>query len=369
MTDDDRDTPLLGPTLVTTPPEADEPDGLELDERQIQEMRSIFATSLPQYLDPLDEMCRQLLSGTAGPEVEGALQAAAGALRQAAEKMSFQAVADLLARLEEAVGQALAPGAGEVSRERRELILGLLLDLRQIAEDFGGAQEKLHGTSLGELLGGMPGAGEIVARLARAGLVLDVQLQGARPDEIAAVSGLSKATVGEVLEWLKRGGAPAAALAVAPLAALPPPADRSDAEAAADAIEALLAALERLASRLEETREDIQARRSQIRNLREERAHEEQELARARAAHRELERWLQSSGEVRAKLLQQRDLYATALHEAEQHLAERRAQLQALGREASDQTTELGASREALRQLETMMDRLRSRFDRRRTAR
>jgi hypothetical protein len=333
-------------------------------------MRSIFATSLPQYLDPLDEMARQLLSGTAGPEVEGALQAAASSLRQAAEKMSFQSVAELLARLEEAVGQALGRGAGAVSTEHRELILGLLLDLRQVAEDFGGEQEKLHGAPLAERLAGMPGAGDIAARLARAGLVLDVQLQGARPDEIAAVSGLTRATVNEVLEWLKRGGPPAADEPPTPLAGPPPAAPaRPDAAAAADAVEALLAARERLASRLEETREDIQARRARIRTLRDERAREEQALGRARAAHRELERWLADSGAVRARLQQQRELYARALQEAEQRLAQRRAQLDELGREANDQTTELGASREALRQLEDMMDRLRSRFDRRRPTR
>ena len=372
MTDDDPATPTLRPTLVATPPDGGEPDGLEREERQLQEMRTIFATSLPQDHDPHDEMCRQLLGGTAGPEVVGTLRSATESLRQAAEKMSFHAVADLLGRLEEAVDEDPPLGAGEVPRERREQILANLLDLRQIAEDFGGVQERIRGTPLVECLGGLPGAADIVARLARAGLVLDVQLQGARPDEIAAVSGLSRAAVGEVLDWLRRGGPPAATPAApdpteagARLHATSSP----DADAPADAVEALLAALERLALRLEETRQDIQARRGRIRILEAERAQQEQEHERGRAAHEELERWLAASSEVRARLQAQRDLYATALRDAEQRLAQRRALLTALGREVGGQAAELGTSREALRQLESTMSRLRTRFQRRRVTR
>ncbi|MBI5478438.1 MAG: hypothetical protein HY906_06250 [Deltaproteobacteria bacterium] len=136
-----------------------------------------------------------------------------------------------------------------------------------------------------------------------------------------------------------------------------------------DATEALLAALERLAGRLEETRHEMQARQAQLRTVRAEQAELDQELQRNRAAHGELERWLTASGALRARLLSQRDLYATALHETEQRLAKRRTALATLEREVRDQTAELTASREALRQLESMTNRLRTRFERRRLAR
>ncbi|HEY3357052.1 MAG TPA: hypothetical protein VGQ83_27630 [Polyangia bacterium] len=356
---------------------AGEPDGLELDERQIEEMRGIFATSLPQYLDPLEELCHQLLGG-GGAEVHASFLAAAGSLREAAEKMSFAAVSDNLRRLEEAVAQLPLVGGAAVDRDGREAVLELILDLRQISEDLGAAHDAVKGRPLVERLAGMPGASETAARLARAGLVLDAQLEGARPDEIAAVSGLGRDQVARVLAWLRGeppepASEPAAAPAAVPVAAFAPaPTGDRDAgvpdeeDRLAGEVAALAAATERLGARLDEVRVDAARARARVGALRDERARLGAELERVRHAGTELDRWLAESTGLRAQLLAQRDLYTAARRDAEHRLSRRRQQLEDLTQALHRQREELGSSRAALEELDAMVRGIRARLGRER---
>ena len=74
---DERDNEPSGPSEAPD----EEVLGLEIDERQIREMRAIFGTSLPQYLEPLEQMANGILSGTAEADVVEGFRAAAGSLR------------------------------------------------------------------------------------------------------------------------------------------------------------------------------------------------------------------------------------------------------------------------------------------------
>ena len=381
---DDKDSAGVGPPPPGPP--ADGPavaDGLELDERQIQEMRSIFATSLPQYVDPLEQLCHQLLSG-GGEEIFASFRAAATSLREAADTMSFTAVSDILLRLENAVAQLPTRGGAAINRDAREAVLGLILDLRQLSEELGASHEAIKGRALVERLAGLPGAAEIAARLARAGLVLDVQLHGARPDEIVAVSGLARAQVDAVLAWLAAhpvddatgapgGSAPAAAArgghaadAASPRGATAAGAGAADDEAQrlADEIAALLAAIDRLGARLDEARVDAARSRTRSDNLKARRRAIAAEVERRRRSNEELERWLTAATALQARLLSQRDLYAGARRDSEHRLEQRRRRLAELVHSVGEQQDELISSREALEELDTMVREIRARIGR-----
>ena len=353
MTSDDRDSNPPDGAADT----ASDEGGLEIDERQVREMRSIFGASLPQYIEPLEQTAHHIISRNADADVVRTFSASAASLREAAEKLGFADVAGMISELEDSVIR-VASEPGEVPRDSRLAVLGLLDDLRRLGEQLGGPQERVHGTSLVERLAGMPDAGPIVIQLARAGLVLDEQLLAGRPDEIAAVSGLAAPIVARVLAWL-RGEPALEAVAPPPAPAAPPLRAVGDAEARRDdgpmsADEKLareLAALEaagaRLEARLEEVRIDLGRGRERLESLRLQQTAVDAD-----------------TGDLRDRLAAERELRARALDDARKDLQRLREQVTAIRRSVESEETNVASARTALGSLERMISEIQARASR-----
>jgi hypothetical protein len=123
-------------------------DGLEIDARQSEEIRRIFGTTLPQYLEPVEEMVQQILTEKPAEETVDALLGTLSSLGQAASRVGFEEVVVQLERFRETVAGLGEELDGPVAREKREGILGGLLDLKDLRgrqrrarrDDFSGAQ-------------------------------------------------------------------------------------------------------------------------------------------------------------------------------------------------------------------------------------
>jgi len=200
---------------VETDGEADgEADGLELNERQSHEIRQIFGTTLPQYLEPVEEMIEQILSETEGRE--STVQAFLGtvsSLSAAASRMGFDEVFRILERMSMRVGR-LSEQAGAVPQEVREALLFDLEEIKNLAEGLGGAQAAggPRAQTIFAALRGAPGIDEaVIQKLGAAGLMTVAQLQLARPDEVSAVSGLPPEVVARVMQVVGPGAGERAA--------------------------------------------------------------------------------------------------------------------------------------------------------------
>lgn len=180
-------------------------DGLELDERQSNEIRQIFGTTLPQYLQPVEEMIQQII---ANPESRAAtVQAFVGtvsSLSAAASRMGFEDVYRILERLSARVGQ-IGDDDGRVPEEIREAILFDLEEIKELAAGLGGdqpapASDGAPSRTIFSALGAVSGLEDaVVQKLCAAGLVTVEQLRLARPGEVAAVTGLPDAVVARVM--------------------------------------------------------------------------------------------------------------------------------------------------------------------------
>jgi len=253
---------------------SDEPegqlDGLETDDHQSAEIKEIFGTAFPQYLQPVEEIIKQALSGEADEESVSALDGMLGSLMEAATRMGFDNVNETIGALREAVsGIEDDPGA-EIDDEQREQIVGALLDLKDLAEEIGGdTQQYAPQRMIVSALKDNPDIGQLVLRrLSAAGLVTVDQLLGARPDEIAAVSGLDRAIVDRLLVAVKGEAAgDEDGAAASPGAALPPSVEslheqvlghlREEVDAQA-AVEELRAEIRALRSRVNEQRTQLE---------------------------------------------------------------------------------------------------------------
>ncbi len=174
--------------------------GLELDDRQAEEIQQVFLTTLPQYLEPVAEMVDQLLAdGVAGKlETHHALRATLSSLSDAASRIGVSAVYDLLGRMNRTVA-AIDPAQAVVPAELSDRIRADLDQIGQIAgrpdNAEGGPQPTLFAA-----LRGITGVDEgVLSRLTAAGLVTVEQLRGAELDEVVAVTGLTAEVAERVL--------------------------------------------------------------------------------------------------------------------------------------------------------------------------
>jgi hypothetical protein len=183
--------------------------GLELDAQQSEEIRQIFGTTLPQYLLPVEEMVGRLLSGTADDKTGEALLGTLSSLRDAASRMGFESASGLMEQLSVKVQDLLEEAQEEVPREAREGILGDLLELKDLAESMGGAADPDQvSETLFKALEGMQGLDqEALGKLSAAGVLTVSQLREARPDEVAAVTGLELEQVHQMLRHVSGGEA------------------------------------------------------------------------------------------------------------------------------------------------------------------
>ncbi len=207
--------PLDGDDFFFAPADDEQQTGgddalLETDDRQAQEIREIFGTAFPQYLQPVEEILEQVLAGKADEESFQALLGMLASLQAASQRMGFDQIYDLLKRLNDHVDELDRTAEGAVSREQREAVISDLLEIKDKADEMAG-DSRIAGTekqkTIFSVLKGREGIGDLVLRrLSAAGIITVDQLGMGRPDEIAAVSGLDIDIVNNVLGVLREEG-------------------------------------------------------------------------------------------------------------------------------------------------------------------
>jgi hypothetical protein len=184
-------------------------DGLEIDASQSDEIRRIFGTTLPQYLEPVEEMLEQILTGKPSGDTVSALAGTLVSLSQAAARVGFDEVVQQLDRFHDMV-TPLGEQSKAVSRAKREAILGALFDLKDLAQRLSGEDAPEEDTerspTIFQALKDAEDIGEeVLQKLSSAGLTRVDQLRQARPDEVAAVTGLDAAAVRRLLDRVLGG--------------------------------------------------------------------------------------------------------------------------------------------------------------------
>jgi predicted flap endonuclease-1-like 5' DNA nuclease len=183
---------------------------LETDDRQAAEIREIFGTAFPQYLQPVEEILEQILAGKADEESFQALVGMLSSLESASLRMGFDNIHKALKQLNERVSALDQGTTAPVPRDKREAVLGDLLEIKDLAEQMAG-DSRVSGAekqkTIFSALKGKKGIGDLVLRrLSAAGIITVDQLGMGRPAEIAAVSGLDIEIVNNVLTVLKEDG-------------------------------------------------------------------------------------------------------------------------------------------------------------------
>ncbi len=205
--DDDDDQLLLVESDHDYDDEDDDAGGLEVDDQQAREVERIFLTTLPQYLEPAEEMADQLLSEERepSPEVQHALVTTVTSLAAAAQRMGIDDVHQRLDELSRAVEQ-IDLGAGAPTAEQRQAVYDALRAVTAIC-DGGGERSRPDdegSMTIFAALGNMEGVDDsALSRLTAAGVVNVGQLLMADPDEVVAVSGLSEEVVATILRQLR----------------------------------------------------------------------------------------------------------------------------------------------------------------------
>lgn len=191
-----------------------EESGLEIDDRQSADIRQIFGTAFPQYLQPVEEILDQILSGNGDAESVGALAGMLSSLMAASSRMGFDNVHDLLRQLYETVSNLDVESISSSAAGIREEIIGNLLDLKDLAQEMAGqtlVEDGKRSATIFSALKGKDGVGkDVLRRLTAAGLVSVDQLRKATADEIAAVSGIDIASARHLLGLLARDASPSA---------------------------------------------------------------------------------------------------------------------------------------------------------------
>jgi hypothetical protein len=236
--DDDDGTGIADMLVEQDHAEEDDHDagGLELDDSQQDEIRLIFLTSLPQYLEPVDQMVEQVFSGQdKNQDAKKTLNTTLASISEAAERLGINDVSASVERVREELLLLDDDNAAEVEK----VVQQELANIKSIASGGGAAPpaaasgEKAQ--TLFVALKGAPGVDSaVLERLTSAGLVTVDQLKMARFDEIVAVTGLDAEQVKTVLAALGHEGPMPADRAA-------PPAARSTSDSELDRVEADLA--------------------------------------------------------------------------------------------------------------------------------
>jgi hypothetical protein len=178
---------------------------LELDQFQASEIREIFLTTLPEYLEPVRQMIDQLFSAPgAQPEIREALETTLGSIHTAAVRVGIDDVAGAVERMRL---QILELGReGVTAGEARTRISLELSEIERIASSIEapatpGARSETIVAALGRLV---EFDKSVLQKLTAAGLVTVDQIRMADPQEIVAVSGLSAAVVAEIVRALAK---------------------------------------------------------------------------------------------------------------------------------------------------------------------
>lgn len=243
--------------------------GLELDARQATEIRQIFLTTLPDYLEPIRQMVDQLRAG-AGDDVRVALTRTLSSMSDAARRVGVADAERMLEGLREDVLLF-----GDPSEGQEALVARISSALEQLSaltgEESGRDARETTAESIVVALKGVSGfAPGTLEKLLAAGLVRVDQILTAAPDEIAAVSGLDLVTAERLMQAL--AGRAAARVSAPPheIAELEP---RSAVESTVDAelsLEETRGRMLRLRLRIRARREELSAlelRREELKDL------------------------------------------------------------------------------------------------------
>lgn len=267
---------------------------LEIDENQAEEIKSIFLATLPQYLEPVEQMIDQLFAdaAAAGDTTDGwqALAATISSLSAAASRIGFD---DIYVRLDRMTALVGGVGDGGPPAELRTQLIAELGAIRLIATGDA-APAPTAGASGQTVVAALRELDEVddrvVQRMTSAGLVTVDQLLMAETDEIVAVTGLEVAVVERMLDVLSRRDRSAPAPAA-------PAGNVVEMQLGDDALRTQLTRKLRAQVDLEATTEELRAEVSRLRAHTAELATQLDDLA---GAHAELDRALGRAGEREA---------------------------------------------------------------------
>jgi DNA repair exonuclease SbcCD ATPase subunit len=307
--------------------EDDSGSHLEIDDFQSNEIRQIFLTTLPDYLEPVRQMVEQLLEGGEGREVLlETLDKTLASISAAAMRIEIHDVGTIVER-----SRARLKRVDEIDdMELRADIFGDLRELEQMASAVSGEPSRAGGSSQ-TLVAAFSELGDVdrsaLQSLTAAGLVTVDQLRMAEPSEVVAVTGLDPSVVDAIMAAVGRSSR-------APKRAAPSPPGGSAAAdpPAADLAEKLRAQVE-AEVRVDEVRRDILELKTRLGTLAEELQAAERraaELAERRAELRtEIAERLASLSAERAE----RARLERAREELELKLGQWQKELERLGRE------------------------------------
>jgi hypothetical protein len=183
--------------------------GLELDASQAEEVRQIFFTTLPQYLEPIEQMLDQLFAGDQiAQDLCTTLITTVSSIAAAAARIGVPNALERLERMQDALLQ-LVDHAGAPPLRVRDTVLQELLALRALTGSAPAPTATRSQTIVAAFqhLKGIDRS--VLEKLTAAGLVTVDQIEMAEPREIAAVTGLPMPVVQQLIAALLGAGAAA----------------------------------------------------------------------------------------------------------------------------------------------------------------
>jgi hypothetical protein len=200
-------------------------DGLELDAQQAAEIRQIFLTSLPDYLEPIKEMVAKLSTDPDETgEIKAGLAKTIASIAAAAARMKLDDITKSMEALRDDVVLFDAEGAQEALRERINTAIAALDGLARRASSI--RPEKAPSETLVAALKGVDAIDNAaIQKLMASGVVYVDQVLSAEPKEVEMVSGLDAKAVATLFEVLKAGRERAARAAAPRAESVAPKAD------------------------------------------------------------------------------------------------------------------------------------------------
>lgn len=194
--DEEDDAEFLLDEFDASDEDLDEDAGLELGDAQAEEIRQIFLTTLPQYVEPLRELIEQVLSREDVEEsLLGTLATTVTSILEAAERIGVDDASRPLRVMRDLVKELSLLGPEEV----REELLATLREVESLSGPSAAPTSRTIVSALQSVEGLEP---SILARLTASGLVTVSQLESAKKHEIIAVTGLSEEAVDALLRAL-----------------------------------------------------------------------------------------------------------------------------------------------------------------------
>jgi hypothetical protein len=222
--DESESSPLLEGVLLEEGTSQDDgtSGGLELDAQQAAEIRQIFLTTLPDYLQPIKEMVARLAGETDDDgKIRGSLAKTIASIGEAAARVKIDDVTRTMETLREDV--ILIGDPSEPQEPLRAKIEAALASLEQLVGKTSAGAPQDRGETLLSALRGAPGIdASIIQDLVSAGVVYVDQLLGADPKDVAMVSGLDSATVAKIFRALEPKKASAKSAGFPVIASEPP---------------------------------------------------------------------------------------------------------------------------------------------------